>query len=69
MRKISLILFSLIIVAGFAMAEEMSYPEVTTSGSIQQAWGFGDGVYDDFDGGNGAEIDLKFAVEVDGVNK
>ncbi len=68
MRKLSLILLSLFIVAGFAMAEEMSYPDVTVSGSVQQAWGFGDSAYSDFEGDTSSEIDVVFTAMVDAVN-
>lgn len=62
MRKVSLVLLALIVAAGTAFASD-----VTVSGSVQQAWGFGDGVYSNFDA-DSAEIDLKFTAVVDEVN-
>lgn len=62
MRKVSLVLLALIVAAGTAFASD-----VTITGGVQQAWGFGDGVYSAFDGPAG-DIDVDVKAVVDDVN-
>lgn len=63
MRKLFLVTLVLFVAAGMVAAQD----SLTVSGGVQQAWGFGDGVYENFDA-DGPEIDLEFTFEVDGVN-
>jgi|GEM_PF-5258300 len=62
MRKVSLVLLALIVAAGTAFASD-----VTITGGVQQAWGFGDGVYSAFDGPAG-DVDVDISAMVDDVN-
>jgi hypothetical protein len=59
MRKFTLVLAALLLVGGAAFASD-----VTVSGVVNHAWGFGDGVY----ALNNSEMDLKFVAVVDEIN-
>lgn len=62
MRKLFLVTLVLFVAAGMVAAQE-----VTITGGVQQAWGFGDNVYSAGDAPAG-DIDLDFSVDIDGVN-
>ena len=65
MRKVSLILLALLMVTGFVAAqEEMSYPEVTVSGSVSAGWGFGDGAAESLR----ERGEVKVTAQVDAIN-
>ena len=73
MRKAFLVVLIAGLAAGTVLAQEVTTgaAKITISGGVQQAWGFGDSVYKNFDAINdltGADVDLDFKVEVDAIN-
>ena len=73
MRKAFLVVLIAGLAAGTLLAQEVTTgaAKITISGGVQQAWGFGDSAYKNFDainGGPGADVDLDFKVEVDAIN-
>jgi len=62
MRKLFLVTLVLFVAAGMVAAQE-----VTITGGVQQAWGFGDNAYKAGDAPAG-DIDIDFSVDIDGVN-
>ena len=73
MRKAFLVVLIAGLAAGTVLAQEVTTgaAKITISGGVQQAWGFGDGAYQNFDAINdlpGADVDLDFKVEVDAIN-
>ena len=73
MRKAFLVVLIAGLAAGTLLAQEVTTgaAKITISGGVQQAWGFGDSAYKNFDainGGPGADVDLDFKIEVDAIN-
>ena len=73
MRKAFLVVLIAGLAAGTVLAQEVTTgaAKITISGGVQQAWGFGDSAYKNFDainGGPGADVDLDFKIEVDAIN-
>ena len=73
MRKAFLVVLIAGLAAGTVLAQEVTTgaAKITISGGVQQAWGFGDSAYKNFDAINdlpGADVDLDFKVEVDAIN-
>ena len=73
MRKAFLVVLIAGLAAGTVLAQEVTTgaAKITISGGVQQAWGFGDSVYKNFDAINdltGADVDLDFKIEVDAIN-
>lgn len=73
MRKAFLVVLIAGLAAGTVLAQEVTTgaAKITISGGVQQAWGFGDSAYKNFDainGGPGADVDLDFKIEVDEIN-